>query len=94
MDGIRKYVGADNVRQTEAGTVVHFEYRQNPEGLKTGDGYCLCPIFEDAPKGVSSTCGPCSNRGTGRVTRVELTDSVLRGGKKCSFTVTVTPASA
>lgn len=102
MEGITKYVGPDNVRQTEAGTVVVFRYTQNPEGLKTADGYCLCPIFEDAPKGVSPTYCECSvgyvralfEQGTGRATRVELTDSVLRGAKTCSFTVTVAPASA
>ncbi len=102
MEGIGKYVGAENVRQTEAGTVVHFEYKQNPEGLKTADGYCLCPIFEDAPKGVSPTYCQCSvgyvralfEQGTGRPTQVQLTDSVLRGARTCRFIVTVAPASA
>ncbi len=102
MEGMRKYVGAENVRESAAGTVVYFKYTQNPEGLKTADGYCLCPIFEDAPKGVSATYCDCSvgyvralfQQATGRETRVELTGSVLRGDKSCTFTVTLAPASA
>ncbi len=101
MDGIRKYVGPVNVRDSAAGTVVYFHYTQNPEGLKTADGYCLCPIFEDAPKGVSPTYCDCSvgyvramfQQATGRETRVELTGSVLRGGKTCTFTVTLAPSA-
>ncbi len=102
MNGIRKYVGPENVRDSAAGTVVYFHYSQNPEGLKTADGYCLCPIFEDAPKDVSPTYCDCSvgyvrtmfQQATGRETRVELTGSVLRGDRTCTFTVTLAPASA
>ena len=102
LAGITKYVGADNVQETGAGTVVHFVFKQNPEGLKTADGYCLCPIFEDAPKGISPTYCQCSvgymkqmfEGATGRTAQVELTDSVLHGGKQCSFVVTLAPVSA
>ncbi len=102
MAGITKYVGAENVQESAAGTVVHFVFKQNPEGLKTADGYCLCPIFEDAPKGVPPAYCQCSvgymkqmfESGTGRATQVELKDSVLHGGKQCSFVVTLAPAGA
>ncbi len=102
LDGMRKYVGAENVRDTAAGTVVYFKYTQSPKGVKTADGNCLCPIFEDAPKDVSPTYCDCSvgyvrtlfEQATGRETRVELTGSVLRGASTCTFTVTLAPASA
>jgi len=96
MDGMRKYVGPDGVKQNAGETVIYFKYTGNPQGLKTADGYCLCPILEDAPKDISPTFCQCSvgyvreifERGTGKPARVELTDSVLRGGKTCRFTVT------
>jgi hypothetical protein len=102
MAGIAKYVGAENVQESAAGTAINFVFKQNPEGLKTADGYCLCPIFEDAPKGISPTYCQCSvgymkgmfERGTGRPAQVELKDSVLRGSRQCSFVVTLAPASA
>ncbi len=96
LDGMRKYLGTDGVKQVAGETVVYFKYKGNPQGLKVADGYCLCPILEDAPKGISPTYCQCSvgyvreifERGVGKPARVELTDSVLRGGKTCSFTVT------
>lgn len=76
-------------------TVVQFKYTSNPRGLKTTDGYCLCPIFELPPKDVSSTYCQCSvgyvtaffERGLGKPAKVELKESILRGGKGCSFEV-------
>ncbi len=96
LDGMRKYLGAEGVRQAADETVVTFKYKSNPQGLKVADGYCLCPILEDAPKDISPTYCQCSvgyvkeifERGVGKPARVELTDSVLRGARTCSFTVT------
>ena len=95
LDGMRKYLGNDGVQQQGEQTVVYFKYTANPQGLKTADGYCLCPIFEDAPKDVSPTYCNCSvgyvkeifERRTGKTVSVQLTNSVLRGGKTCEFTV-------
>jgi hypothetical protein len=101
LDALRRSEGADHVRETAAGTVVELRFTQNPAGLETADGHCLCPIFEDAPKDVPALYCQCSvgyvrslfEQGLGRPARVELTESVLRGGKTCAFTVTV-PADA
>ncbi len=97
LDGMRKYLGPDGVKETPGETVVYFRYTGNPQGLKVADGYCLCPILEDAPKDISPTFCLCSvgyvreifERGAGRPAQVELTESVLRGGKTCRFTVTL-----
>lgn len=95
MEGISKYLGKDGVQQAGDETVVYFKYTRNPVGLKVADGYCLCPILEDAPKDISPTYCHCSvgyvkaifEQGVGKPVEVQLTDSVLRGGKSCSFTV-------
>ncbi len=76
-------------------TLIRFHYRQNPRGLKPEEGYCLCPIFEVPPEGVSPTFCHCSvgyvtaifEQGLGKPVKVELTQSVLRGGKTCAFLV-------
>jgi Family of unknown function (DUF6144) len=72
-----------------------FRYTQKLRGLKVADGYCLCPILEDAPKDVSATDCQCSvgyvraifEQGLGKPAKVELAESVRRGGKGCNFTV-------
>jgi len=95
LDGMRRYLGDGGVEQVGPDTIVHFKYTQNPKGLKTADGYCLCPILEDAPKDVSPTYCQCSvgyvkaifEQGVGRAVEVHLDESVLRGGKNCRFTV-------
>jgi len=95
LEGISKYVGKENIEQSGDETVMHYKYTQNPNGLKVADGYCLCPIMEDAPKGVSPTYCQCSvgyvraiiEQGLGKPAKVELTESILRGGKGCHFTV-------
>jgi predicted hydrocarbon binding protein len=83
------------VKQTPEETVVYFKYTGNPQGLKVADGYCLCPILEDAPKDIPPIYCQCSagyvreifERGVGKPARVEITETVLRGGKSCRFTV-------
>ncbi len=95
LDGMRQYVGKEAIREEADETVVYFKYTRNPRGLKVADGYCLCPIFENAPKGLSPTYCHCSvgyvraifEQGLGKPVKVELTASVLRGAKSCDFTV-------
>ncbi len=95
MEAMKKRFGPDAVQQVDGQTVVYFRYISNPRGLKVADGFCLCPILEDAPKNISPTYCHCSvgyvrqifERQTGKRAIVELTDSVLRGGKSCNFTV-------
>jgi len=94
---ITKSFGPEAVRYEGDETVIAFKYVQNPQGLKVADGYCLCPIMEDAPKGVSRTYCYCSvgyvrqifQNNLGKPVNVELTDSVLWGGKSCDFSVRV-----
>ena len=95
LEGMRSYLGKEGVQQSGDETIVYFKYIQNPRGLKVSDGYCLCPILEDAPKDISGSYCHCSvgyvkaifEQGLGKPARVELTNSVLRGGKSCDFTV-------
>ena len=95
LDGMRRYLGPEGVQQAGDETVIYFKYTRNPRGLKVADGYCLCPILEDAPRDVSPTYCQCSvgyvraifEQGLGKPVEVELTESVLRGDKGCNFTV-------
>ncbi len=95
LEGMKKYLGPDGIKQNGDETVVYFKYTGNPQGLKTADGYCLCPILEDAPKGIPATYCQCSagyvreifERGGGKPAAVEITETVLRGGKTCRFIV-------
>ncbi len=92
---LARYVGPENARRE--GDVVHFNYVQNPAGLRTSDGYCLCPMVEDGPSDLSPTFCQCSvgyvaymfEKNLGRAVRVELLESVRRGGKACRFAVHV-----
>ncbi len=96
LDGMREYLGEGGVQQVGGQMVVYFKYTANPRGLKVSDGYCLCPILEDAPQDISATYCLCSvgyvgeifERRVGKPVHVELIDSVLRGGKGCNFKVT------
>ncbi len=89
------YVGRENARRE--GDIVYFNYVQNPAGLRTADGHCLCPIVEDGPSDLSPTFCHCSvgyvaymfEKNLGRPVRVELLESVRRGGKACRFAVHV-----
>jgi hypothetical protein len=77
-------------------TVVYFGYNgeQNPQGLSLREGYCMCPIVEtDVPDLSPSFCN-CSagyvkeivERNSGRTVRkVEVLESVRRGGRDCRF---------
>jgi hypothetical protein len=93
LAGVQNEVGAENLYRE--GDTVHFKYVANPRGLRVADGYCLCPIVEDGPRTLSPTYCHCSvgyvselfARGSGRPVKVELLDSLRRGGKECHFVV-------
>jgi hypothetical protein len=93
--GLAKHVGRENARRE--GDVVFFNYKQNPDGLRLADGYCLCPLVEDGPAELSPTYCHCSvgyvaylfERNLGRPVRVDLLESVRSGGKACRFAVHV-----
>ncbi|MGA3287456.1 MAG: DUF6144 family protein [Bacteroidota bacterium] len=78
------------------GNTVYYNYVQNPRGLCVADGYCLCPIVEKGPEGLSGTFCYCSagyvremfESVTGRNTTVEILETIKRGGKGCKFKVT------
>ena len=77
--------------------VVDFHYVANPRGLKVADGYCLCPLVESGPEGLSGTYCDCSvgyvkemfQMYTGRAATVDLLESLKRGGKTCRFRITL-----
>jgi hypothetical protein len=81
------------------GKVISFEFIGSAEtGKASPEGLCLCPMVETQPAGkISPTYCLCSigyvkelhERQLGRPVEVELTDSVLRGGKRCKFKMTV-----
>ena len=79
------------------GNKIYFSYIQNSKGLKIEDGYCLCPLTEDGPEGLSPTYCICSTgyvkemfeRLTGKPVTVELLESLRRGGKKCRFLIRI-----
>lgn len=77
------------------GKIVYFDYVRNPAGLKVADGWCLCPVVEKGPEGLSGTFCECSvgyvtqmfTELTGKPVRVELLESLKRGGKGCRFKI-------
>jgi len=92
---VQSYIGQDAIRRE--GDVVYFHYVQNPRGLKVADGYCLCPLVEGGPAGLSGTYCWCSvgyvqnmfETYVGRPASVELLESLKRGGKGCRFKITL-----
>lgn len=81
------------------GWVVSFGCLGSAEtGAASPEKLCLCPVVEVQSAGkFSPTCCHCSvgyvrethERMLGRPVQVELVDSVLRGGKRCRFRMTV-----
>ena len=89
-----------DVRQEGQKTTIIYRYdrdHQNPWGLIMSDGFCMCPIVEDGPPGLSPTFCFCSTgyvgesfeRRLGKPVTVELLDSLKMGGKECVFKVEV-----
>jgi hypothetical protein len=81
------------------GNVIFMQYNAAAEtGLPSPDGACLCPLVETKPAGLSATYCHCSvgyvkvwhELKLDRPVEVELLDSVLRGGARCRFKITVT----
>ncbi len=80
------------------GNTIYFQYMAAAEtGRASDEGACLCPLVETKPEGLSETYCQCS---VGYVKQwfdmlfeksvtVELLDSVLRGGPRCRFKITV-----
>ncbi len=80
------------------GKVIYFQYDASAEtGGASPEGVCLCPMVESKPAGLSRTYCQCSvgyvkemhEQKFGRPVTVELLDSVLYGGKRCTFKITV-----
>jgi hypothetical protein len=81
------------------GKTVSFEYLGSAEtGKASPERLCLCPLVEvQSVEKISPTYCHCSvgyvremhERMLGRPVQVELVDSVLRGGKRCRFRMTV-----
>lgn len=80
------------------GRTIHFQFLSSAEtGLPSAEGKCLCCLVETRPKGLSDTYCLCSlgyvqdifEQTLGTKVEIELVDSVLRGGKRCKFKMTV-----
>jgi hypothetical protein len=81
------------------GAAICVEYTGSAEtGQPSSDKLCLCPMVEAQPAGsISPTFCHCSvgyvremhERRIGRALHVELLDSVLLGGNRCQFRITV-----
>jgi len=92
---VRSYIGEEAIHRE--GNVVYFHYVANPRGLKVADGYCLCPLVETGPAGLSGTYCLCSagyvqhmfETEVGRPAKAELLESLKRGDKGCKFKITL-----
>jgi len=80
------------------GNVIHYQYSGSAEtGGAVADGICLCPMAESKPSGLSATYCHCSvgyvkemfELRFKRNVKVELVDSILKGGNRCKFKLTV-----
>ena len=80
------------------GNVILYQFSGSAEtGQPSPEGICLCPMVESKPAGMSPTYCLCSLGYVqeqfallfGRKAEVELLDSVLMGGKRCKFKITV-----
>jgi len=78
--------------------VIYWEYTGSAEtGSASPERVCLCPMVESKPAGLSHTFCQCSvgyvkesfEQRFGRPVKVELLDSVLYGGDRCRFKITV-----
>jgi hypothetical protein len=89
-------LGKENIFRSD--NIVYFNYSGNHRGLKISDGYCLCPMIENAPATLSPTYCQCSVGYVGymfqklitfRTVEVELLESLRGGGKACRFKVMI-----
>ncbi len=94
-----KVQGAKIQQEGDKTVIVHSWGRdhQNPWGLILGDGYCMCPVVETGPEELSPSYCYCStgyvkesfSRALGKPVKVELLDSLKKGGKDCIFRIEV-----
>lgn len=86
-----------NLGGRKEGNTIYWEYIGSPwTGLKVADGYCLCPLTEKGPEGLSGLWCECSigyvkymfEFFTDQKYNVELLESLKRGGKGCRFKIT------
>ena len=80
------------------GNTILFQYMSAAEtGQASAERACLCPLVESKPAGLSATYCLCSvgyvkvmhEKLLQRPVEVALVDSVLMGGKRCQFRITV-----
>lgn len=80
------------------GNVIYFQFNSSAEtGGPSPENVCLCPMVESKPESLSSTFCYCSvgyvkemyELKFGSNVDVELIDSVLKGGKRCKFKITM-----
>lgn len=100
MERLKAFIASernDGSYQMEGDTIT-FQYMSAAEtGQAAGEGTCLCTLVESKPAGLSSTYCLCSvgyvkvmhEMLLDRPVEVELVDSVLMGGKRCIFKITV-----
>ncbi len=95
ITGANHWAGKDGPAIRREGDVLYFNYVANPAGLRNADGWCLCPLVEKGPEGLSGTFCECSvgyvremfTDIAGKPVRVELLESLKRGGKRCRFKI-------
>ncbi len=91
IGSLKKWAGAEGIRRE--GNIIQLTY--GPSGADKR--HCLCPMVENISAGLSPTYCHCSigyvkemfEHATGKSTRVELTESLKRGGKACRFRIQV-----
>jgi len=87
LAGLKEFAGEDGVRKE--GNAIHFSYGSS--------GKSFCPLVESGAPQLSATYCQCSvgyvkemfERAVGKPVKVELAESIKRGGKACRFTVNV-----
>jgi hypothetical protein len=102
LDKYLKFLEDNGTEFVRDGDTVSFTFswgrdHQNPWGLMIRDGYCMCPLVESGPPGLSPTFCYCSTgyvqetfeRITGKPVRVKLLESLKSGGNDCVFRITV-----
>jgi len=91
--------GCEVRRDAQTTTVIYSWGRnhQNPQGLIMSDGYCMCPIVESGPPGLSPSYCNCSagyvgemfERWLGKPVEVDVLETLKSGGKDCIFQITI-----
>ena len=101
LEALRR--SGSEVRQENGHTVIYSAWgrnHQNPTGLILQDGYCMCPVVENGPPGLSPSYCQCSTgyvkegmeRSLGRPVKVDLLESLKMGGRDCRFRIEVEEA--